>query len=337
MVKISVIVPIYNVEQYLERCLLSIKNQIFSAGAYEVILVDDGSTDNSSKIAKRFVEEDNSKFVLVYQKNQGLSGARNRGILQASGKYICFVDSDDYLEPVYLQTMYEHAEKNNADLVFSDFRSVDEQGRVIREICEDSFVEEENYSIFTRADLLLIQNAAWNKLYKRSIVIEHDLLFELNVWYEDLRFVKKYLAVCERCVHCEKILYNYVLRSGSIMNSIGSERNIEIISAIKELREYYSKRFGDKFSKEIEFLAIDHMYITALVRLIRAHNTESKKILKEIEKEFKEMFPEYTRNPYIESLSKERKVIFKLLNLKMYDLIYLLFEIKRKINENIKR
>ena len=108
---------------------------------------------------------------------------------------------------------------------------------------------------------------------------------ELNVWYEDLRFVKKYLAVCERCVHCEKILYNYVLRSGSIMNSIGSERNIEIISAIKELREYYSKRFGDKFSKEIEFLAIDHMYITALVRLIRAHNTESKKILKEIEKE----------------------------------------------------
>ena len=98
MVKISVIVPIYNVEQYLERCLLSIKNQIFSAGAYEVILVDDGSTDNSSKIAKKFVEEDISKFVLVYEKNQGLSGARNRGILQASGKYISRGVSVDSLD-----------------------------------------------------------------------------------------------------------------------------------------------------------------------------------------------------------------------------------------------
>ena len=193
MAAVSLIVPIYNVEKYLEKCLQSIEKQIFDD--YEVILVDDGSIDNSRKIAELFIRKDPSKFKLIHQENQGLSGARNKGLLYATGEYICFADSDDYLEPLYLKEMYDQAKKNDADMVFCAFASVDEQGNFIKEIHEQGFMEGETYSIYGKPELLLIQNAAWNKMYKRSIISKNGLLFTSNVWYEDLRFVKKIYGV----------------------------------------------------------------------------------------------------------------------------------------------
>lgn len=326
MAAVSLIVPIYNVEKYLEKCLQSIEKQIFDD--YEVILVDDGSIDNSRKIAELFIRKDPSKFKLIHQENQGLSGARNKGLLYATGEYICFADSDDYLEPLYLKEMYDQAKKNDADMVFCAFASVNEQGNFIKEIHEQGFMEGETYSIYGKPELLLIQNAAWNKMYKRSIISKNGLLFTSNVWYEDLRFVKKYMAFCERCIYCDKVLYNYLIRSGSIMNSMASERNLEIIGAIQEIQEFYQKELGtNQFWNEIEFIAIDHMYISTTVRLIRAHGKNYKELIGELVDKFKREFPNYKKNPYISKMDKRRKIVFHLLNLKMYNLIYILFAI----------
>lgn len=326
MAAVSLIVPIYNVEKYLEKCLQSIEKQIFDD--YELILVDDGSTDNSRKIAELFVLKDPSKFKLIYQENQGLSGARNKGLLYATGEYICFADSDDYLEPLYLKEMYNQAKKNDADMVFCAFSSVDEQGNIIKEIHEQGFMAGEAYSIYEKPELLLIQNAAWNKMYRRSIISENGLLFTSNVWYEDLRFVKKYMAFCEKCIYCDKVLYNYLIRSGSIMNSMASERNLEIIGAIQEIQEFYQKELGtNQFWNEIEFIAIDHMYISTTVRLIRAHGEKSKELIGKLVDKFKREFPNYRKNPYISKMDKRRKLVFYLLNFKMYKLIHVLFTI----------
>lgn len=330
MKEISVIVPIYNVEKYLKKCLQSLQNQNFES--YEVILVDDGSTDNSRKIAEKYVEVHRDTFTVVAQENKGLSEARNTGMQYAKGRYICFVDSDDYVEESYLQEMYLCAEKTGSELVFCAFRSVDEKGNLIKDVFEQGFRAGNTYKIDDRKDLLLTQNAAWNKLYKKEIIDKNDLKFTPGAWYEDLRFVKKYMLFASKFAYCDLVLYNYLIRQGSIMNSMSSKRNVEIVDAIDEVTEFYkTKDVFEVFREEIEFLAIDHIYISALVRLIRSGD---KKQFEEVRREFLKRFPEYKNNKYLGQLDSSRKVVFGMLNVKAYKFIKLFFCIKDKKRGN---
>lgn len=326
--EISVVVPIYNIENYLDKCLTSLKNQNFES--YEVILVDDGSTDGSKKIAQKYVENHGETFTLICQENKGLSGARNTGMQYAKGKYICFVDSDDYVEECYLQKLHACALDFDADLVFCALRSVDEKGNVIKNVLEDGFEHGKVYTIKERKDLLLTQNAAWNKLYKKEIIDNNGLEFTMGAWYEDLRFVKKYMMFASKFVYCDAVLYNYLIRQGSIMNSMGSKRNVEIIDAIDEVVKFYKeKEIYEEFREELEFLAIDHMYISTLVRLIRANDKEQFAYIKE---QFLHRFPDYKKNKYISRLEKNRKLVLMMMNMKAYGLIRLMFEMKEKKN-----
>lgn len=328
MKEISIIVPIYNIENYLEKCLQSILNQNFQS--YEVILVNDGSTDNSREIAEKYVALNSNLFRLINQENKGLSEARNTGINAANGKYICFVDSDDYIENDYLQKMYETMQHTDADMVFCAFRSVDETGNCLKNVYEFSFEAGVPYVLKERKDVLLTQNAAWNKLYKKSIIDEHQLYFTKGAWYEDLRFVKKYVLFADKFAYCDKVLYNYLIRTGSIMNSMSSKRNIEILDAVEEVVSFYrEKNVIANYQDEIEFLAIDHIYISALVRLLRARDMEQ---FEAIRKGFVELFPNYRKNKYIHKLERNRKIVYFMMNLKVYGLIRLFFELKEKKN-----
>ena len=238
------------------------------------------------------------------------------------------MDSDDYIEEFYLQELHQCIQKEEADLVFCAFRSVDEQGHTIRNVYEQDFETGKTYTLTERKDILLTQNAAWNKIYKKEIIDKYNLRFTPGVWYEDLRFVKKYMLFASKFVYCDSILYNYLIRQGSIMNSMGSKRNIEIIDAIDEVMQFYvEQNLLEKFKEEIEFLAIDHIYISALVRLIRSHEKEQFQFIK---KAFVERFPSYKKNRYIKSLERSRKLVLGLMNLKLYSLIRLLFYIKEK-------
>ena len=324
MKKISVIVPIYNVAQYLESCLESIRNQDFED--YEVILVEDGSTDESKKIAEEFVAKQDDKFRLIYQENKGLSGARNTGLQYTEAEYICFVDSDDTIEKNYLSSLYRAAQEKDADLVFCAFRSVDEQGGWIRDYCEKNITPNKVYNLRENKELFLIQNAAWNKLYKKDLIFENHLLFTEGVWYEDLRFTKKYLMVAEKCVYCDEVLYNYRQRSGSIMNSMKSERNLEILDALDEVEAFFEQCGQlENYREEIEILAIDHIYISALVRLIR---TNEKAQVKKIREEMEKRYPNYRKNKYVKTLEKNRQIVFHLLNLKCDWAVKLIFMVK---------
>jgi glycosyltransferase involved in cell wall biosynthesis len=325
-IAISVIVPVYNIEAYLNKCMESLRNQTFDS--YEVILVNDGSTDKSGEIAEEYAKLHSETFRFVSQENMGLSEARNTGLRYAKGKYVCFVDSDDYVETAYLEELYRCAQKDDADLVFCAFQSVDEQGKVLKEVYESGFESGRVYTIEERKDLLLTQNAAWNKLYKKEIIDKHSLTFTAGAWYEDLRFVKKYMLYATKFVYCDRILLNYLIRQGSIMNSMGSKRNVEIIDAFDEVIAFYKqKNVYEQYVDEIEFLAIEHMYIATLVRLIRAKDKEQWKKIREA---FVERFPNYKKNQYLCRLERGRKFIYVLLNVKFNFIIRMLFALKEK-------
>lgn len=215
---ISIIVPVYNVESYLERCLESIMNQSYSA--LQVILIDDGSTDNSGKICDTYKEKDD-RFVVIHKENGGVSSARNEGLNICTGDYVAFVDADDYIHKDYCEVLLSTAEKYGADIAGCslmgtdgesffqiDELSLDTQDEKRYSISEDSFCFFKWYSI----------NAPFCKLIRRTLI--GDLRFEPSLCVgEDLLFYVKLLLKSGTCISLAKPMYYYLLRSDSAMRT----------------------------------------------------------------------------------------------------------------------
>lgn len=218
--KISVIVPIYKVEKYLEKCVDSILNQTYSNT--EVILVEDGSPDKCGEMCDMYAEKD-SRVVVLHKENGGLSDARNAGMLIATGEYISFVDSDDYIEPDMLEIMYNRMKEDGTDLVVCNFSYVDEEGNIIKEKNQNSPIKDEMLTgeqAFSRlaGKKYWYYVTAWNKLYRRDLL--KDIEFPKGKINED-EFVAHYvLAKCNRISCVEKSLYMYVQREHSIMHRL---------------------------------------------------------------------------------------------------------------------
>lgn len=213
--KISVIVAVYNIEKYLEKCVDSIRKQTYSN--LEIILVDDGSTDKSGTLCDRFAAED-ARIVVVHKKNGGLSDARNAGTEVATGEYIAYVDGDDWIDKDMFEAMLGAIENYQADIAICRYRCIypkriedDSTDKLVvfegREALKAYIEEDEHYQI---------QNAAWNKLYRKDFA--QGLQFPKGKWYEDIVYTAKLLAMAHRTVYLDKAYYNYVSeREGSIM------------------------------------------------------------------------------------------------------------------------
>jgi len=223
--RISVIVPVYNVEAYLNRCVDSILAQSYEQ--LEIILVDDGSTDRSPAICDAYVRQD-ERIRVIHKENGGLSDARNAGLQIATGEYIGFVDSDDWIEPDMYRDMYEAAVKYDAQVavcryaeVYKD-RVVDgSQGDVLllnrKEVLDIYICEHPQYKIY---------NSVWSKLFCREVIA--DLKFPMGRNSEDIVFTTKAFCRLERCVYLDRAYYNYVReRDGSIMNGSSGERMLK--------------------------------------------------------------------------------------------------------------
>ncbi len=212
--QISVVIPVYNVENYLSKCLDSVLEQSFAN--LEIILVDDGSTDNSPKICDSYKELDN-RIIVIHQKNKGLSGARNSGIKVAQGEYIYFLDSDDWIEKNCLEELYQIATTTNSQVVVHNVN-----------LCptEDEKILKEYWPFKSTVSLLpdmifpyfLIQPCwAWNKLYKTDFIKKNNLFFIEGVLYEDVPFFVDVFLLCQKIAFTPLYLYNYrVGRDGSI-------------------------------------------------------------------------------------------------------------------------
>ena len=180
MPKVSVIVPVYNVEQYIEKCLNSLIGQTLDD--LEIIIVNDGSKDNSKKIIEKFIEKYPSKIVYLEKENGGLSDARNYGLPYAKGEYVAFLDSDDYVEKNMYKDMYELAKKENSDMVECDFYWE-----------YPNKVKEDKGAIYNGKNEMLekVRVVAWNKLIKKEILEKSQVKFPKDLRYEDVEFILK--------------------------------------------------------------------------------------------------------------------------------------------------
>lgn len=222
--KVSVIVPVYNVEQYLEQCLDSIINQ--SLKGVEIIVIDDGSTDNSKNIILKYAKK-YSNIIVIYQSNKGLSVARNNALKKASGKYIFYVDSDDFLELNCLEKLYKKAENTEADIVIYAHKEIYSNGKQVAiNLDVNQFKEysgKQVANMVLRCDFL---GVVWNKLFKRENLIRNQLYFEENRYVQDWYPVFIEIFKSSKICFLNEALYNYRIRNESI-TSKKTKKNID--------------------------------------------------------------------------------------------------------------
>ena len=278
MDKISVIIPVYNVEKYLSRCLESVINQTYEN--LEIILINDGSKDRSGLICDYYVKKDN-RIKVFHQENQGLSAARNKGIEVASGEYIGFLDSDDYIEKDMYQILFSNAIKYDADITACSSKIMLLNGKVKLGESDGNILVLNKFEAVAEI-INKIDGAVWNKLYKSNLI--KSLKFERGkVHGEDLYFQFQCLTRCNKVVYVNSCKHNYIKRCNSITTSTFSERIFDQV--------YFKDLIYDLIDKEFKEYRITakKWCFNARMNVCRKFILANKsKIYKKIIEEYKE-------------------------------------------------
>lgn len=250
-IKISVMVPIYNTSQYLEKCLKSIISQ--SLKEIEIICVNDGSTDNSLEILEEFAKED-KRIIIVNKKNGGLTSARNAALKIARGKYCLNIDSDDWIEQEYFKDMYEKAEQDNLDILITNI-IFDYPSK--KSILNDLELDE-NTIIFGKEYMKIFfsnnkNGFTWNKLLKRELYFENKLQYNEKIFLlEDLELIGRIGYFSKRVGKLNKAYYHYMQRESNGSQKVKLKNLMDRIEAYRSLIEFYKKYNEEEIVKEIK-------------------------------------------------------------------------------------
>jgi glycosyltransferase involved in cell wall biosynthesis len=321
---ISIIIPIYNVEKYLSKCIDSVLNQSYAH--CEIILVDDGSTDRSGEIADQYESLFPEKITVVHQENGGLGSARNTGLKRATGKYVLFLDSDDWLERSTIEELYAEALKHGCDLSICNIVNVAEDDSIINENHENLPPNVE-LTLKDRPDMLFSNPSACNKLFMRSLFLENNIFFPSGLWFEDICTISKLYLLDVKAVYIDRPLYYYLSREESITKNKNISRNLDILASFNEILDFYSRRgMRDLYFHELEFLAIQHVFIASSVRVLRADSRS--RIVNKFYQYMILNFKNFRNNPYLSRLSVNQRIIYQLLLRRKYSLIRLIFQLK---------
>lgn len=312
MIDISVIVPVYNAEQYLSKCFDSILNQTIKN--FEIIVINDGSTDNSLKIIQEYHQKYPEVIKVIDQKNMGQAIARNNGINKAFGNYICFVDSDDWISNVYLEKLYNKAIKDSLDIVICDAY-----------IIVDDYIKKMNVNVIKTGNLikdyiLNTSSPCW-KIIKKDIIVKNKLLFSEGHIYEDLATVPLYGLLTKKIGFIDDNLYYYLVHSGSTMNQITYNPKLEDIFVAFEKLEYKFKilDFNNAYEEELEYIYIKHLLHAASLRFIKFPNYQQN--IERIIKIMNNKFPNWKKNKYFKLSDFKYKVICILIYMRKYWLL----------------
>lgn len=246
---ISIIIPVYNVEQYLTRCLDSVINQTYSN--LEIIIVDDGSTDNSGSICDEYSKAD-SRIMVIHQANGGLSAARNTGINNASGDMIGFLDSDDYVDANAYNMMLNRMLLESSDMVVCSYDYVDENGKSLARkspINTDLIVDTYDYFKLLTEENGGYYITAWNKLYRRSLF--EDIRFPVGKVHEDNFIVHLIVSKCKKISIITNSLFYYTQRSNNISSGSKVVKRFDNIEALINRADYYGKNGYDALLPEL--------------------------------------------------------------------------------------
>lgn len=304
MPKVSIIVPVYNVEKYIEKCLNSLVKQTMED--IEIIIVNDGSKDNSINVINKFIKQYPEKIQYLEKKNGGLSDARNYGLPYAKGEYIAFLDSDDYVEEDMYEKMYKLAKKENSDMVECDF------------IWEYPNKQKEDIGqIYTNKKQMLekVRVVAWNKLIKTNIVIENKITFPKGYRYEDVEFTYKLVPYLNKVSFLKKPCVHYVQRENSISN-LQNERTKEIFNVLDHVLDFYKKNnIYDEYKEELEYIYTRYLLCSSLLRMVKIKNKKIKnKLLEETWEKLNYNFPNWKRNRILNQNKNVKNIYMKSIN-----------------------
>ena len=317
MTKVSIIVPAYNVEDYIQKCLESLVNQTLQD--IEIIVVNDGSTDQTKSRIEKFMLAYPEKIKYLEKTNGGLSDARNYGLPSANGKYIGFVDSDDYVEPTMFEEMFNKAEEENSDMVECDF---------IWEYPNKKRVDTGKIYEGKKEAFVYARVVAWNKLIKRETLEKANIKFPKGLRYEDTEFFYKLLPSLEKISFIKKPLVHYIQRSNSIANT-QNERVQEIFEIWDNIFKFYKENnLFEEYKNEIEYTYSRFLLCSSLLRIVKVGD---KKTRKELEKrtweELNSNFPNWKKNPILKREKGTKNLYMKTVNSFNYKIFCKVFEI----------
>lgn len=240
---VSIIVPIYNVESYLSECIESLLNQSYTN--LEIILVNDGSTDSSGELCEKYKEKD-KRICVIHKENGGLSDARNAGLLQAKGEYVIFIDSDDYVNLSMVEKLYIACQEQQADIGVCYFERIYD-GQKPQSINDDKTPQRQLYAgrdvvkkIYQGEGESIAFNA-WNKIYKKELFLNHNILYPVGRIHEDMYTTFQLLCLAPTVVILPEALYYYRIRNSSIMTTkLTSKKCIDCLDSYICAIEYYS-------------------------------------------------------------------------------------------------
>lgn len=314
---ITIVVPIYNVEQYLERCIKSIVSQTYEN--IEILLVNDGSPDNSQKIMEKWGKKD-KRIKCLYKENGGLSDARNYGIKRSKGKYICFIDSDDYIDKDYVKKLYYAIKENNAEISWCNIRTVNDNGKTgtINQ-------NEEDLWSFEMA-------SACNRLFLKDLFIKNDISFPKGLWYEDLATTPRLFFKAKKVVFVDSELYSYYYNSESITKTY-CKRALDMKEVLEINYDFCQKNGLLEDKKIYEILEYIFLYseLNTAFRISMADDLtihDMKEFTYWCESKFKNI---YNNKIAKKRLDFSRKVLIIFLRLRMFGLLRIVIRmIKRR-------
>ena len=307
--KISIIVPVYNTEKYIERCINSILKQEFKE--YQLIIINDGSSDDSEKLILKMIKG-LSNVVYKKIKNSGVAHARNFGLKYVEGEYVAFVDSDDFIDQKMFKKLYKLANSEKCDVVSCAYKK----------IYKDSFkeVHPKNIKCYGKSlveskDILLNTNPyITNKLFKTDLILNNNITFDEDLRiFEDLLFCYKLLLLANKIYFIDECLYNYNCINETSLTKVFSEKMFDVFNSLDRLIDFYRSRYGNDFDNVLEYTAVKHITL----RFGEVSNNNKLK-LKYINKSYDYLyknFKNYKKCSYFKGKSgfiKKNKFLYKI-------------------------
>ena len=317
MPKVSIIVPVYNVEKYVDKCLLSLINQTLKD--IEIIVVNDGSTDNSKNIINEYVSNFPGLIKSYDKENGGLSDARNYGMQFASGDYIAFLDSDDYVELDMYEKMYNKAIEENSDMVECDFIWEYPNKKVI----DTGIIYDNKKDMITYARVV-----AWNKLIRREIIEKANVIYPKGLRYEDIEFFYKMVPYYNKVSFIKEPLVHYIQRESSISN-VQNERTKEIFDVLDNSIYYYKeKNLFDEYKVELEYTYARILLCSSLFRMVKIEDKYTRKdLLNRTWDKLNTNFPEWKKNSILKKDKSKKNLYMRTINKVTYKIYCFIFRI----------
>lgn len=288
MPKVTLIIPVYNSEKYIATCLDSILEQTYTD--YEILIVNDGSKDNSKYVINEYKNKYPEKIISIEQENKGVSITRNESIKKANGKYIMFIDNDDYLDTNYIEKFVNTIEENDYDIVLGGYRRITETEKILKE----QKLKDTEWS-------KLMITAPWAKIYKKQFLIDNNITFLKNNIGEDVYFNLKAMLLSNKIKIIDYIGYNWFFNTKSVSNTI--QKNITQLQVYELLNLCYNElKQSNLLEKNYEIIKT---YFTRYIVWLLAFSTkklDKQTIYKEYDKLFnwlEEKFPDYRKNKMI--------------------------------------